>query len=40
MRSTFEERVFQKKSVLGNYDVFGVFWGVILGVFVEDLVNE
>ena len=40
MRSTFEERVFQKKSVLGKFDVFEVFLGMILGVFVEDLWNE
>ena len=32
MRSTFEEMVFQQKSVFRKVDVFGCFRRVVLGV--------
>ena len=35
MRLTFEERVFQHKSVFRNIDVFRLLWRVILDVSCE-----
>ena len=39
VRSTFDERVFQYKSVFGKFNVFGLFWRVVLGVSEEILMH-
>ena len=39
MRSTFEETVLHKTSVLRKFDVFGVCWRVVLGLSEKIFVN-